>query len=87
MEKDTTVSPSKISNNKGYLYTNMEHYIRRAHIIWVLNYSTVFLLKLKQLHNDVKYFKIALKDILCRHSFYTTEEYFEYSNRNDMYVP
>jgi hypothetical protein len=44
-------------------------------------------LKLKQLYNDVKYFKIALKEFLCCHSFYILKEYFQYSDRNDILVP
>jgi hypothetical protein len=44
-------------------------------------------LKLKQLYNDVKYYKIALKECSCCHSSYMLEEYFEYSDRNDMFVP
>jgi hypothetical protein len=58
------------------------HYIRRAHM--GINLFNCLPLKLKQLYNDVTYFKIALKEVLCCHSFYTLEEYFEYSNRNDM---
>jgi hypothetical protein len=34
-------------------------------------------LQLKQLHNDFKYFKSALKDFLYCHSFYTLEEYLD----------
>jgi hypothetical protein len=35
-------------------------------------------LYLKQLYNNCKCFKLALKDFLCCYSFYTFEEYFEY---------
>jgi hypothetical protein len=34
-------------------------------------------LYLKQLYSNCKSFKLALKDFLCCHSFYTLEEYFE----------
>jgi hypothetical protein len=41
-------------------------------------------LQLKQLHNDFKYFKSALKDFLYCHSFYTLEEYLDYGKKKDM---
>jgi hypothetical protein len=40
-------------------------------------------LYLKQLYNYSKGFKIALKDFLTSHSFYTLEEYFDYSKNKD----
>jgi hypothetical protein len=40
-------------------------------------------LKLKQLYKDVKQFKLKLKEFLSRHSFYTSDEYFEYSSKKD----
>jgi hypothetical protein len=43
-------------------------------------------LYLKQLHNNCTGFKLALKDFLCCHSFYTLEEYFdfEYDKNKDI---
>jgi hypothetical protein len=41
-------------------------------------------LYLKQLHNNFKGFKLALKDSLYRHSFYTLEEYFDYDENEDI---
>jgi hypothetical protein len=41
-------------------------------------------LYLKQLHNNFKGFKLALKDFLYRHSFYTLEEYFDYDKNEDI---
>jgi hypothetical protein len=41
---------------------------------------------LKQLYNNCTGFKLALKDVLCCHSFYTLEEYFdfEYDKNKDI---
>jgi hypothetical protein len=36
-------------------------------------------LNLKQLYKDVKWFKLKLKEFLICHSFYTLDEYIEYS--------
>jgi hypothetical protein len=36
--------------------------------------------QLKQLYNDHKCFKLALKDFLYCHSFYTLEEYFDHGS-------
>jgi hypothetical protein len=36
-------------------------------------------LKLKQLYKDIKQVKLKLKEFLSCHSFYTLDEYFEYS--------
>jgi hypothetical protein len=40
-------------------------------------------LSLKQLYKDVKRFKLKLKEFLSCHSFYTLDEYFEYSRWKD----
>jgi hypothetical protein len=40
-------------------------------------------LYLKQMFNNRKGFKTALKDFLTIHSFYTLEEYFEHGRIND----
>jgi hypothetical protein len=40
-------------------------------------------LNLKQLYKDVKRFKLKLKEYLSCHSFYTLDEYFEYSSWRD----
>jgi hypothetical protein len=40
-------------------------------------------LNLKQLYKDVNQFKLKLKEFLSCHSFYTLDEYFEYSSRKD----
>jgi hypothetical protein len=40
-------------------------------------------LKLKQLYKNIKQFKLTLKEFLSCHSFYTLDEYFEYSSRKD----
>jgi hypothetical protein len=41
------------------------------------------LLYLKKLYNNCKYFKLALKDFLCDHSFYTLDEFFDYYKNKD----
>jgi hypothetical protein len=40
-------------------------------------------LNLKQLYKDVKRFKLKLKEFLSHHSFYTLDEYIEYSSWKD----
>jgi hypothetical protein len=40
-------------------------------------------LNLKQLYKEVKQFKLQLKEFLNCHSFYTLDEYFEYSSWKD----
>jgi hypothetical protein len=40
-------------------------------------------INLKQLFNNCKDFKIALKDFFIYHSFYTLEEYFERCRSKD----
>jgi hypothetical protein len=37
-------------------------------------------LNFNQLYKDVKRFKLQLRELLSRHSFYTLDEYFEYSS-------
>jgi hypothetical protein len=40
-------------------------------------------LYLKELYNNCKCFKLALKDFLCYHSFYTLDEFFGYFKSKD----
>jgi hypothetical protein len=40
-------------------------------------------LSLKQLYKDVKRFKLKLKEVLSCQSFYTLDEYIEYSSWKD----
>jgi hypothetical protein len=40
--------------------------------------------QLKQLHSDFKCFKLALKDFLYCHTFYTLEEYYDHGNNKDI---
>jgi hypothetical protein len=40
-------------------------------------------LNFKKLYNDVKRFKLKLEEFLNRHSFYTLDEYIEYSSWKD----
>jgi hypothetical protein len=41
-------------------------------------------LYLKELYNNCKCFKLALKDFLCDHSSYTLDEFFDYYNNNNI---
>jgi hypothetical protein len=45
--------------------------------------NTLMPIYLKQLYNNCNGFKIALKDFLTSHSFYTLEEYSEYHKNKD----
>jgi hypothetical protein len=40
-------------------------------------------LNLKKLYKDVKRFKLKLQEFLSHHSFYTLDEYIEYSGWKD----
>jgi hypothetical protein len=40
-------------------------------------------LNLKKLYKDIKRFKLKLAEFLSHHSFYTLDEYIEYSNWKD----
>ena len=42
--------------------------------------------QIKQLHNDFKCFKLALKDFLYCHSFYTLQEYFYHGKNKDIVI-
>jgi hypothetical protein len=57
-------------------------YQRGSYCMGIKVFSSLSL-KLKELYKDVKHFKLALKERLCYHSFYTLTEYFECSNRKD----
>jgi hypothetical protein len=42
--------------------------------------------QLKQLYNDFKCFKLALKDFLYCHTFYTLEEDYDHGNNKDIVI-
>jgi hypothetical protein len=48
-----------------------------------LNSNYISQLLLYELYEDVKWFKLKLGEFLSRHSFYTLDEYIEYSSWKD----
>jgi hypothetical protein len=55
---------------------------KKGHIICASNYS-LSTIKFEKIIKDVKRFKLKLGEFLSRHSFYTLDEYIEYSSWKD----
>jgi hypothetical protein len=68
-----------------YLYhppTNLSSYQKGSYYMSIKLFNCLPLC-LKQLYKDVKQFKLKLKEFFSCHSFYTLDEYFEYSSWKD----
>jgi hypothetical protein len=63
--------------------TNLSSYQKGSYYMGIKLFNCL-LLSLKQLYKYVKQFKLKLKEYLSCHSFYTLDEYFEYSR---LFVP
>jgi hypothetical protein len=68
---------------KLYLYlprTHLSPYQKGSYYMGIKLFN-ILPSNLKQLYKEVKRFQLKLKEFLNYHSFYTLDEYFEYSSR------